>query len=361
MNLTIKLLKIIGSPFCSEDPGILPNDIEEARELYEFAKKNKIALTYLKALNKKNKLQYFDLLDHYATESDKYVNQSRTIIRISELFNNNNVDYAIFKSVMPFPTVPNDVDIIHFGTDIEFVKIGELMIRSGYQEVIGTADTQQRMFHDMISGGVLDPHPKKKDVFDIDIYQKVSASQLIYLDKKILEKYKTVDLFQEDHRIQSLSPEAELMAIIIHSIFPELLCTLFVYYSTLYHVYKMDDDSILMFEKIVTENNVKRATRAHFSIIAELHKEAHGFVPDKIDRICMLLGKEETEKKLLIKNGFNTPHKYSTSCFFKVFIEKFHDREFRKSVPKQIVFSLNPKNLKWILYNLIWRYRRDTY
>ena len=127
-----------------------------------------------------------------------------------------------------------------------------IRLSGGYRH----ADTQQRMFHDTVIGGILTPHPKKKDVFDIDIYQKVSASHLIYLDKAILEKY-VLNADLEEIKLR-FSSEAELMAIIIHSIFPELLCTAFVYYSTLYYVDKMDDEGILRFVGVIKENFVKR-------------------------------------------------------------------------------------------------------
>lgn len=360
MTLTRRLLKIIGSPFCGSEERDLPDDVDDAKALYALAMKNKIGLLFLTTLNERGELEKYSLVDEYICEMKKHNDQITTLCRVSYLFNIHNVKYAIFKSHMPFPATPNDIDVIHFGSEDEFLKVCSLMLASDYQEVIGTADTQQRMFHDTVIGGILAPHPKQKDVFDIDIYQKVSASHLIYLDKAILEKY-VLNADLEENQVKVLSSEAELMAIIIHSIFPELLCTAFVYYSTLYYVDKMDDEGILRFVGVIKENFVKKATRAHFSIVAELHNETHGFVPSKIDRICTLLGGRDNEIKSLVRNDFKFPHKYSVDCFLRVTAEKCHDNEFRQSIPTQIVFSLNPKNLKWIVYNLIWRYQRETY
>ena len=360
MTQTIALLKIIGSPFCDDDVRGLPESVTDAKDLYTFAMKNKVGLLYLTALEERGELEKYSLRDEYIREIKKNEDQTATLYRISHLFNVHNIKYAIFKSSMPFPATPNDVDIIHFGNDDEFSKACRLMLAADYQEVTGTADTQQRMFHDTVTGGVLDPHPKKKDVFDIDLYQKVSASQLVYLDKAILERY-VMNICPEGNQIKALSPEAELMAIIIHSIFPELLCTALAYYATLYYVYKMDDENILEFIDVVEANHVKKATQTHFSIVAELHQEAHGFAPGKIDQICNLLGGKENEGKSVVKNCFKLPHKYSVGCFLRVTAEKCYENEFRQSIPTQIVFSLNPKNFKWIVNNLIWRYRRETY
>lgn len=359
MTQTMALLKIIGSPFCDDDVKGLPESVTDAKALYTLAVKNKIGLLYLTALEERGGLEKYSLRDEYIREIKKNEDQTATLYRVSHLLNVHNIKYAIFKSYMPFPATPNDVDIIHFGNDNEFSKACRTMLASGYQEVTGTADTQQRMFHDTATGGVLDPHPEKKDVFDIDLYHKVSASQLVYLDKANLERY-VINICPEGNQIKALSPEADLMAIIIHSIFPELLCTALAYYSTLYYVYKMDNENVLKFVDAVETNHVKKATLAHFSIVAELHEKSHGFVPDKVSKICALLG-YKGGRKVFIENDFELPHKYSINCFLRVVAEKCRDNEFRKSIPRQVVFSLSPKNLRWIIYNLIWRYQRETY
>ena len=358
MNRTVKLLKIIGSPFTPEQKKDLPTNSDEALKLYAYATKNKIGLLYLESLKDQGKLEEFGLETKYQEEQKKHNEQSITAIRISELFNSFGVNYAIFKSIMPFPATPNDVDIIHFGSDDEFNKAAKIMLQSGYIEIKGSADSSQREFHDARECGHLNPH--KKDIYDIDIYQKVAASYIIYLDKRKLEKYVT-EVNRSNNQIKVLSPEAELVTVIIHSIIPEQLCTLFAYYPTLHYLAKMNSEEISRFTDITKENNATFAVKAHCSLVAELHKAAHGFVPEIIEGLLTKLGDETSERKKLLKNNFKMPHKYSLSVVARILLEKSKEAEFRRSVVKQMVYMLNPRLTKWVITNILWRRRRETY
>jgi len=357
--LTIKLLRIVGSPFVRDHELELPGNELEALELYNYAIKNKIGLLYLEALNDRGKLEEFRLKSNYEEEQEKYDKQLITVARVSELFNSSNVNYAVFKSIMPFPATPNDVDIIHFGSDVEFENAAELMLLSGYLEVKGQADAEQRMFHDA-RDGKLWPHPHQKDVYDVDLYQKISASHILYLDKRKLEGH-VIEINRFGTILKVLKPEAELVAIVIHSIIPEMLCTLFVYYSTLYYLAKMNSREINEFIDIAKENNAVYPIKVHFSVLAELHQAAHGFIPAQIEEILTKLGTDELEKRNLFKNEFKTPHKYGLSTVVKTLLEKANEAECRRSVIKQLVYMLNPRHTKWVIHNIIWRRQRETY
>lgn len=356
-NSTIKLLRTIGTPFVSNQE--LPENGYEALELYKYATKNKVGLAYLESLKNQGKLEEFELKSKYDEEQKKHDIQSVTASRISALFNSFDINHAIFKSIMPFPATPNDVDIIHFGSDDEYKKAAEMMLQSNYIEVKGQADAEQRMFHDA-RDGELNPHPGVKDVYDVDLYQKVSASYVLYLDKRKFEKHVTeIDI--SDSKIKVLRPEADLVTIIIHSIIPEMLCTLFVYYATLYHLEKMNSEEINRFIAIAKENNVTFSVKAHCSLVAEVHKAAHGFVPEEIEKVLPELGDETKERRKLLENNFRMPHKYSLSAVTRVLLEKMKEAEFRRSIFRQMVYMSNPRLAKWVIRETILRRRRETY
>lgn len=351
---TIKLLRIIGSPFDQTDE--LPEDKKDAFILLDYAKKNKVALIYLESLKYKGKLDDYGLDTRYNEEQRKHNEQIITICRISELFNSSGIDYAIFKSIMPFSATPNDVDIIHFGSDNEYKQATKIMLKSGYIEIKGFTDAEQRMFHDtrfcnhsILSG---------KDIYDIDLYQRISASYIQYLDKEKFKKY-VVSLELRGTRIKVILPEAELIALIIHSIIPEMLLTLHIYYATLYYLVGIEDiDKIINISK---ENNVTFSVKVHFSLIAELHRIAHGFIPNKLANLIDKLGTEKIERENLVINNYATPHKYCVSTIFKILLEKSNEAEFRRSALKQTIYMLNPKMCKWVILNVLWRRRRETY
>ena len=357
-NLTPRLLKTIGSPFVSEQE--LPGNKGEALELYAYATKNKIGLLYLEAMKNQGKLEEFQLKSEYEEEQKRHNEQAITARRIAELLNSSGVNYAIFKSIMPFPATPNDVDILHFGSDSEYKRAVEIMLRSNYIEVKGKADAQQCMFHDIRDGHCPAPHPQEKDIYDVDLYQKAAASYLIYLDKTKLNKYVT-EVNLSGTQVKSLEPEAELVAIITHSIIPEQLGTLFGYYATLHYLATMKSEEISRFIDITKENNVTFPVRVHCSLIAQLHQVAHGFVPQEVEEILAGLGDEASERKNLIKNNFNMPHRYSWLTIARTLLEKTKDEEFRRSIPTQMVHMFNPQVMKWVITQIIVRRRRETY
>ena len=358
MNRTLKLIRIIGSPFAPEQKQELPENKDKALELYAYATKNKIGLLYLDAIKDKGKLEEFGLKLKYQEEQKKHDEQLITAIRISKLFNSFGVNYAIFKSIMPYPATPNDVDIIHFGSDEEYKKAVEIMLQSDYMEVKGIVDSSQRMYHDIRE--CRHGNTAKKDVYDIDLYQKVATSYIIYLDKRKLEKHVT-EMNMSENKLKVLRPEAELVASIVHSIVPEQLCTLFVYYATLYHLARMNSEEINRFVNIARENNVTFPVRTHYSLVAELHQAAHGFVPEKIKEVLAELGDETSERKNLVKNNFKMPHRYSGPTVIKLLLEKAKEAEFRRSAVKQAINMLNPKFAKWVIRYIIWMRRRETY
>lgn len=359
-NLTIKLLRTIGSPFIAENKPVIPQNREEALRLYEYAKKNKIELLYLTSLKDQEKLKDFGLECKYYEEFKKHNEQLITAVRIAKLLNLFGVNYAIFKSIMPFPATPNDVDIIHFGTDKEYNTLIEKIRLSGeYKEIVnprGYPYPFKHDFHDARKCEHIDPY--KKDVYDIDIYHGITVSYIVYLDEVYFRKYATKTKIL-DNEIKVLSPEADLVAIIVHSIITEQLLTLFSYYATLYHL--KNNISVDDFISIARENNVTFPVKTHFSLIAELHQAAHGFVPGKVEELLAELGSERYESENLLKNNFKTPHRYSLLTIAKTFFEKLKEAKFRGSVAKQMVYMLTPRLAEWTIRNIILRRRRETY
>lgn len=357
-NPTLKLLSATGSPFVSkQEPA---ENRQEALKLYNHAARNKIGLLYLKSLKNGGRLDKLGLRALYEVEREKHDKQTVTASRISRLLNSSGVSYAVFKSIMPFTATPNDVDILHFGSDIEYKKAVDVMLRSGYVEIKGQAEALQRMFHDARDGEFLGQHPRQKDVYDVDLYQKAAASYVVYLDKKKFRKYVT-DTKISGTKIKVLMPEAELAAVIAHAVITEQLCTLFVYYATLHYLAEMKTEKINEFINIARENHITCPVRAHLSLVAALHKAAHGFIPEPVKRVLTELSGEISEGKDLLKNNFKMPHRYSALTLLRALLEKTKEAEFRRSAIRQAVSMLNPRLARFVVGEIILRRRRETY
>ena len=363
MNSTVELLRTIGSPFASEQKQDIIENSDEAFKLYAYATKNKIGLLYLETLKNREKLEEFGLQSKYHEECENHDKQVITANRVSKLLNSFDINYAVFKSFMPYPAVPNDVDILHLGSADEYKKAVEIMLRAGYDRIEDAPSPTQVEFHDTRDcehKGIEHTGVTAKDVYDIDLYEKAAASHIIYLNRAKLAKYVTeIDILGE--KVKILEPEAELVALITHSIIPEMLCTLSVYYATLYFLVKMNAENIDRFVYIAKENNVTFPIRTHCSLIAEVHKTAHGFVPNKLEEVFAKLGSETKEAKNLSRANFKMPHRYGWLMVFRTLLERTKDGEFRKGVARQMVSMSSPRFAKAVIKDIIWRSRRETY
>ena len=353
MNPTLKLLQIIDSPFAPAESVKIESRIE-AIKLYEHAKKNKIGLLYLEALRKEVVLEKFGLLSEWQKENKRYNEQLTTVARFSSVLNSLNVEYAVFKSVMPFKMVPNDVDVLFFGSDEEYYKLVEILPNFGYEKIVDVLSPVEVMFHDLRS----QPHenPKEKDVFDVDLYREAGASYIVYLDKRKLRNHVTeVEIFGE--RVRVLKPEADLIALYTHAIIPEFIFTLSLYYITLYYLSKIKKSNLNLLS-ISRENHVIFPLKYHCSLIAGLHNLVHGFVPDILEELLDMLNIDKANLNLRF---FMAPYHYGWSIVFRTFAEKSREYRFLKSLFRQFCSILRPKYFIWVGRVIFERRKRETY
>ena len=89
----------------------------------------------------------------------------------------------------------------------------------------------------------------------------------------------------------------------------------------------------------------------------------HGYVPDKITYLIDKIGVEGGTKaeKIKIHNNFSFPYKYNISTLIRVLVERMKNEKGLRSILTQAICTANPKNAKWIIYNLILRRTRETY
>jgi len=347
----VKLLRAIGSPFVSER--YLPKDGNIMLELYAQASKNKIGLLYLHTLKEHGLEQLKEICK---VEKEKQRELLTTALRFSKLLNNLGADYAIFKSIPLYPHVPNDVDIILFDDSKKFENIINFVLKNGYK-IIGEVPLETWL-HDLRK----EDHmiPGKKDVYDIDLYRELGAVNIIYLDKTKLKKYVAkTKLFGEN--IKVLRPGMELAVIVMHSVFPEQIFTLHLYYATLHYLSKMNAEDIKDFISIAKENNITFAVKTVISLIAILHEAAHGFIPEKLKTLTSELRLNNFETNKLQKKLLKTPHKYMFLTIIITLLEKMREKKAAKSILWQMLKMSNPKTIWYVAGVVIERRRRETY
>ncbi len=346
MNNTIKLIKILGSPFESSKLSI--DGPLETAALLDCATNNKIALYYFESLLERKALHKF--LDKFTKETERYNNFCLTLTNICDNLNRQSVRYGVVKTLMPYHAIPNDVDIILF--DDNYSDVLKQLKSNGY-EIVGEV-LYEAWLHD--SRDCSHGDSKKKDVYDVDLYNEIGASYLVYLQKHKMKRFLN-NLEFKNMRVGILAPECELLLVIFHSVFPEQIFTLSHFYDILYQLHDMSDRQIDVFLSEIWKNNMVEAARAIMSYSIALHYAAFSSVPSCMEKIS-----SELKIGLDIKNNLVMPHKHSVQTLVKVLSEKMiKEHEFRRCMLKQVQSMADVKIAQYVMSVGIDRRQRNTY
>jgi hypothetical protein len=343
MNPTLKLLRVVGSPFIFEK-SLEPFSEEEASELYLHAVKNRISLLYLDALYKKNKL--FALKSTYRKQYARYIKIFDTMVKVSDFLRSSNVEHAIFKSIKPFPDASVDIDTLIFDSE-EYEKAIKIFPTMGYK-MLGYGPQSVTFF---------DSHGE----VGIDLYREIAVSWIIYLDKKNLERYIVHAKLPDDRYVNTLAPEADLTAIIAHSLIKEQMYTLAEFYTILGHLRKMNMDELKNLTALIKTNSLASVARSLISITLALHSQAFSFVPKKLAVLSEDLERDVLEERRLEQNAFETPHKYHFLMLAKSLMGKLWDQKTRKSLATQGYEMLRISFARNVFGQILDHITRETY
>ena len=361
MNLSYKLVSFLGSPFVKD---VASREIkfsdEEKKELYRIAYNNKVGLFFLQRLKDIGELS--PLEDTYALDRVRYDETLRTAINLSSAISEYTSDFAIFKFLKPYPHTPSDVDVLFFLSKEDYFKTVDYLLNNGYFK-IGECPSQVVVYD--LRGGYeqMDKRTesgKEGGKYYIDLYNKVSASHVIYVDNETLDGHK-IKVDCQGGAIQTLDPIADLTVVLTHSIIPEQLFTLGDYYTALCYIQKMDKEGLNKLAQMFRDNNITRAGITSLSVISSLHEKVCGFVPDKIGYVMGEMGWNPKVGGEISSTDFALPYRYSVSTLIKVLAERMKNKNGLKSILAQGVCMLDPRLMKWVVYNIILRRKRETY
>ena len=377
-NLTINILRTIGSPFLS--PMEISEENNESLELYDHAVKNKIPLLFLESLKQRGKLN--KLNSKYEEEHTRYLKFLKGVARVSEVLNAADIEYAIFKTIKPFPTVHGDADIIVFGDDNVYKEVAEVLLKAGYtpqlsdlvdvrkltreEEYKKAAEILIKPMHGGGKYGLMHISPMGTDfvdperIIDIDLQKDLALSYVIYMDKNNFKGHITEFELLTGVKIKVPAPELDMAIVIAHSM-AEQMYLLGEFYTFLYRLSEMNEEGLNDFIDILKENRLTMAAKAFITITAVLCKEAYGKVPEKIEGLLDKLGYEESEARRLVKSDFKVPHRYGWLTLFEVFLEKMKEKRFRRSVGTQMIKMMNPKLTVLVIRSMIEMRKREYY
>jgi hypothetical protein len=343
MNPTLELMKVIGSPFAAEEPQESLQE-KEISDLYLHAIKNRMPLLYLDNLEKRGRLS--GLKSVYLKQYSRYLKILDTMVKVSDFLNGLGVRHAIFKSIRPYPDASVDIDTLIF--DSEKYGIAVKSFLKGGWRMLGFGPQSTTFFDTEAEVG-------------IDLYRDVAVSWVIYIDKKKLERSAiSVELPNNQHA-SSLAPEADLTAIIAHSVIKEQVYTLAEFYTFMKLVEKMSVKEVESLAQSIKLNNLVAVANAFLSITLALHDAAFDFIPEKLAILSRKLGVNALEQRKLVMNNFDTPHKYHFLTLIRCFTEKLKDEKTRKTVALQAFEMANPRFTKTVFTGFLDHVKRETY
>ena len=333
MTYTYDLIKIIGSPFVDEIPDV-PFDVLE--EIYDKAFADRVALLYLTI--HRSKEWPASLEEKYQNLSDRRGKTLDVVASLGRSLNEFSVkDYAIFKSLKPYPATPNDTDVIIFGDKNQFKAVLEHLYSEDY------------LFHEWAPMQTTLIHPKGKGktgkgkkggTYYIDMYSDISTDYFLYIDKRSLLPYVETRSIN-GQEIQNVRKEVELAIILFHNVFPERTFQLEHFYMPLYHLKEDNFDLDVMIE-FAENQKLTRAVATNLTFVEYIHRKLFGFVPDRIVSLLDRWGRNSQELERIKVRGETTPYMISPKTFWLTFYDKIHDKAAFQSLIVQGIHMLNP-------------------
>ena len=340
------ILDVIGTSFYESNLNELKNyDLEE---LYDIAFKNKIGLFFLEKLEENN--QIGNLTSKLEEQRKLKIMQENTWMRTVDALNKAKCEYAIIKSIFPFPAIPNDVDALILGDDKEYRRAIEFMKKD--QFVVLDEAALEINLRDATTATTL--KVLEKQWVDVDLYKEVGASRLIYMDKNKLKNYLET-IYLREKKIRVLKPYAEMAMNIFHAMYPERIYTLMVHYYILHTIFNMTKEDIENFVIFCKEQRIENGVRNTLNVTELVEEECHGKAPEKL---ILLRKKFGSKKSYHIKK---LPYVYPLGELIDSLWGKLRERKFFFSTLKQIIVMFNPKTANFVIKVYKERASRDTY
>lgn len=337
--MTLDLLRLIEYSDASSI-GNLSND--SVKDLYEYSVKNRMPTSFLEKFADLTKFPAMKELA--AHEQEDYLRMLDAVSRVSQLLGSSNIRHAMFKTIRPYRSTTVDIDTIIFGNHSDYRKTLKTMKNANY--LMLAKGPMSATFWDKIAN------------IGIDIYDEIAVSALCYMDKDKLARFHKTTKLPNGAEASLLAPEADLLAIVAHSIIKEQMYTLSEYYSFINYLTKLKVD---VFLDLLKETNLTNAARTHASITGLLFEATHRRTSEKLHRIVETLGQDDFETSRILRHNLQTPHKYHPITVGKSLLEIAKGKKSRTSIAMQLYRMTRPTFTGKFLNALLQHVTRETY
>lgn len=335
----------------SDDHGkIFQNSNEDALlNLLPVAIRNKVPLLFLeRALNR---YKYSKSLKPIY---ENYTQKSRIVLDLIEEMHRNltrtKIDYALFKTIKPFPFTTVDLDVLLFSRE----------------DLMRACHTLRRRGSKLAGYGAysITLYSPQHDI-NIDLHLEVSVSHMIYINKNLIQKYVT-EVNTNGSQACGLEPPAELAMVLAHSLYKEQMFTLADYYTTITQISNMTEHQrrtlVDLAEQIHIGLSLKLALKLiHFLTIRAFGKD----LPAIIETAQMIQVSEIEEKTIQIAlshfiHNVRLPYKYHPIAVALALTTKsLKDPVMRATMAQQFVEIV--ANTSKFLESTLLHIKRETY
>jgi hypothetical protein len=341
MNLTLKLLKTIGSPFAEPEAEIFGE--RELVEFYNYAEMNKISLLFLDSYRRKGNLG--GLESAYKKSYARYLKIDELMGEVSHLLTESGIEHVIFKTIRPYIAETSDVDILIL-KDRDYAKaVRDLNSLYG---VLGYGPESITFYS------------PKADI-GIDLYRNIAVSHVEYLNKEELFRFTIEKQLSYKNHVMTLSPEADLLAIIAHSMIKEQLFTLAEYYTFLYHLSALDRGRVNDLVSLINNTNTSMSAEPFITLTSILHKACHGKTPSVLRELLANFPETRLEAKRFNESDLKVPHSYSVLTLAKALSEKMKNERTKRSLAIQLWNMLKPSFSMSVIDRVLEHRIRETY
>ena len=327
MNDVISSIKLIGIPNMIEPATSL--EVDRAIELFPVAKLNKIALLFLESLKFGD---HSTLEAHLSCYRSKHMKTLALTSLVSDLFEEEHIQYAIFKTLKPFPYTPSDIDVLLCSTD-ELSNASQILEKKGLRSI------EKDFFGlTMFSG---------EYGLNVDLTTEVAVSGLIYLDKNLLFNHVS-QVKVNGFKVQTLSPHADLVTTAAHCMYKEQMYTLSDYYTFALSS-KHYEEALKLAEKAHAKFALETALKLTYIITIS----AFGSGNTLVERLKNSINTFDLNTIIQTRKLLDLPIKYPSYVLLKGLSQKIlEDPVSRNSLPKVIKSTIQPKFFSKLLEHI---------
>jgi len=344
MTSIIDLARCLGSPLL---PGAGLQDLRESDDLLELAFRNRIELIYL------SNLEQAGLLKRLRPQWEEYQQRCEKtlecIVRIATAMEDQQIPYAITKSLRPYPAIPNDTDLLYLGPLNDYPEALERFERAGF--VLSHNGDMQAEFFDP-RGGEAFNRDKRGGKFYIDFYRQLAADRVPYISSNVLRQH-VITRNIGGTPVKVFDPIAEMTILYLHSVIMHRTIPLEVLWCSAYWLSGLDNDCLADFPIFIRNNRARTAAATVFGLMSELHREAYGQTPAVLTTLTSKVGLRQVELQEWRHNENAFPHVVRLSTFALALLEKMGEANSLKGFANQLLDMLHPSKAVEVMHHLL--------